>query len=334
MNIFRRKTLKISEKDPTYKVMYLGNVHTTMMKGEGCVDKPVSILWNNYLQNGHCGTEMKLTIQSYGMLVHTKTQGSTEYFYRYMSYCIAHPDYPKLFVWVYHHKGNKFGKVNTRCHAALCQKESKAKVMAVMLTERISLAVKEFTRMKHRQSKTRECLMRTNSCPVNGGVDGSIHPLRTRMLSTGHNFRPSSDKLKSPSLNAITEDRDGEEIVEEEEEEEAEEEVAPLGSSPSASPQYIRRRPSRESLTNLTAILEDKELDQGDNDNVVAYGEDNVDFSDDPMGDSPEGSDGGSSSDLMMDSLNLIPGTLLEFEIGNNVEELLQDAQCPKTPRG
>jgi len=50
MSFFRRrnKTVEISQADPMYKVKYLGNVLTAFLKGDGCVDRPVSILWNNH----------------------------------------------------------------------------------------------------------------------------------------------------------------------------------------------------------------------------------------------------------------------------------------------
>jgi len=106
MSIFKRKkSLVINDHDPTYKVTYLGNVQTAMMKGDGCVDKPVGIIWNTYLRNTSPGMEMKLTITSSGLKAYTKKMGLTEYRAHRISYCIAHPQYPKLFIWVYRHEG-------------------------------------------------------------------------------------------------------------------------------------------------------------------------------------------------------------------------------------
>jgi len=106
MSLFKKKkSLVINDHDPVYKVRYLGNVQTAMMKGEGCVDKPVGIIWNNYLRSSTSGLEMKLTITSSGLKAETKEQGLTEYRAHRISYCIAHPAYPKLFVWVYRHEG-------------------------------------------------------------------------------------------------------------------------------------------------------------------------------------------------------------------------------------
>lgn len=109
MSIFKRKkSLVINDHDPTYKVKYLGNVQTAMMKGDGCVDKPVGIIWHTYTRNCSQGLEMKLTLTSSGLKAYTKQQGLTEYRAHRISYCIAHPSFPKLFVWVYRHEGKIF----------------------------------------------------------------------------------------------------------------------------------------------------------------------------------------------------------------------------------
>lgn len=101
MSLFSwKKNLSISDKEPTYKVRYLGNVQTTLMRGDGCVDKPVTVIWNNYVRSSHPGLEMKLTVSGSGLRAETKEQGITEYRAHRISYCIAHPKYPRLFVWV------------------------------------------------------------------------------------------------------------------------------------------------------------------------------------------------------------------------------------------
>ncbi|XP_064615053.1 protein FAM43A-like [Liolophura sinensis] len=210
MNIFKRKgCLSITEKDPIYKVRYLGNVQTAMMKGDGCVDKPVNVLWNNYLRTTSPGLDMKLTVSSAGLKAYTKEQGLTEYRAHRISYCIAHPSYPKLFVWVYRHEGKRM-KVELRCHAVLCKTETQAKVMAVKLHDKLSLALKEFLREKTRNQNARLVLQRTNSIPRSG----SVVPLRKQLLSTGQSYKPPvSTSTKAPKLGSISED------IEEEEEE-------------------------------------------------------------------------------------------------------------------
>ncbi|XP_071116475.1 protein FAM43A-like [Haliotis cracherodii] len=203
MSIFGwRKSLTISESDPTYKVRYLGNVQTAMMKGDGCVDKPVSIIWNNYMRSSHPGLEMKLVVTGSGLKAYTKEQGLTEYRAHRISYCIAHPQYPRVFVWVYRHEGKKM-KMELRCHAVLCKNELKAKSMALQLHEKLSFALKEFQRDKVRKQNSRLVLQRTNSLPK----AGSVLPLRKQMLSTATNFKPPVSKSNTaPKLGAITED--------------------------------------------------------------------------------------------------------------------------------
>ena len=220
MSFFKKsKSFKVSERDPTYKVRYLGNVQTSMMKGDGCVDKPVKILWDNYMKNAPMGLDMKLTVCAAGLKAHTKEQGLTEYRAHRISYCVAHPKHPKLFVWVYRHEGKKL-KVELRCHAVLCKTEEKAKAMAVLLHDKLSLALSEFLREKTRSQNSRLTLQRTNSLPSSSshskmGFTGV--PLRKKMLSTGQNFKPSVDKSSSaPKLGAISEDMESEVLGDEE----------------------------------------------------------------------------------------------------------------------
>lgn len=215
MSLFNwKKNLAISEKEPTFKVRYLGNVQTAMMKGDGCVDKPVTIIWNNYTRSSHPGLEMKLTITSSGLSAYTKEQGITEYRAHRISYCIAHPKYPRLFVWVYRHEGKKM-KVELRCHAVLCKTEAKAKALAVQLHEKLKFALKEFCREKTRKQNSRLVLQRTNSLPQSG----EILPKRTQFLSTGQKFKPPISKSNTaPKLGDIWEDPIDEELAEIDEE--------------------------------------------------------------------------------------------------------------------
>lgn len=212
MSLFSwKKNLSISDKEPTYKVRYLGNVQTTMMRGDGCVDKPVMVIWNNYVRSSHPGLDMKLTVSGTGLRAHTKEQGVTEYRAHRISYCIAHPKYPKLFVWVYRHEGKKM-KLELRCHAVLCKTEAKAKAMAVQLHEKLKFALKEFMREKTRKQNSRLVLQRTNSVPQSG----ELLPKRTQLLSTGGKFKPPISKSNTaPRLGAISEDFEQDELLEE-----------------------------------------------------------------------------------------------------------------------
>ncbi len=279
----KSKSFTVSERDPTHKVRYLGNVQTTMMKGEGCVDKPVKILWDNFVKNAPTGVEMKLTICGAGLKVHTKLQGLTEYRAHRISYCVAHPRYPKLFVWVYRHEGKKM-KVELRCHAVLCKTEEKAKAMAVLLHDKLQLALSEFLREKTRSQNSRLALQRTNSMPSMGftGV-----PLRKKMLSTAQNFKPSVEKSPgAPKLGAISEDLEPE-IVEEDEDGEEEEEDASLFQEAHET-RHRRRRSRDDSGLNFINVEIGNDIEELKNNEKVQQYLANQDSEEDEDGSSTE----------------------------------------------
>ena len=49
--LWKKRSLNLTEYDPVYKVVYLGNVLTPWAKGDGCCDKPLATLWKNYCSN-------------------------------------------------------------------------------------------------------------------------------------------------------------------------------------------------------------------------------------------------------------------------------------------
>jgi hypothetical protein len=306
MNIFKskRKTLTITEKDPTHKVLYLGNVHTAMMKGEGCVDKPVNIIWKNYLRSACNGKDMELTVTAYGLKVKTRDQGVTEYRAHRITYCIAHPQYPKLFIWVYRHEGKRM-KVDLRCHAVLCKSESKAKAIAVTLHEKLSLALREFMAEKNIKQRTRLLMQRTNSLPTHG----TALPLRKKMLSTAENFKPSVEKSASaPKLNDITEG-------EEEEEYEADDrcKVANCACLPSLDEEEDEFDAEEYAVrSDLGSVASDS----SSGDAVVIP---------DPTGDDPESLDDLEKEVGIVDDLDLLQSRMVALEVGNDIDELKND---------
>ncbi|KAF8793137.1 Protein FAM43A like protein [Argiope bruennichi] len=203
--LWNKRSVTITEYDPTYKVTYLGNVITQYAKGDGCVDKPLATLWKNYCANVKHEITMKLTITNSGLKATTKEHGLTEYWANRITFCAAPPQYPKVFCWIYRHEGRRM-KQELRCHAVLCDKEDKAKTMASQLNQRLTLALQEFRREKLSRQKARLSL--ANSC-----YDNPTIPRRKLLLSTGStNFRPPLERSKSaPKLTAIDE-------IEEEEE--------------------------------------------------------------------------------------------------------------------
>ncbi|GFT35255.1 protein FAM43A [Nephila pilipes] len=203
--LWNKRSVTITEYDPTYKVTYLGNVITQYAKGDGCVDKPLATLWKNYCANVKHEITMKLTISNSGLKATTKEHGLTEYWANRITFCASPPQYPKVFCWIYRHEGRRM-KQELRCHAVLCDKEDKAKTMANQLNQRLTLALQEFRREKLSRQKARLSL--ANSC-----YDNPTIPRRKLLLSTGStNFRPPLERSKSaPKLTAIDE-------IEEEEE--------------------------------------------------------------------------------------------------------------------
>ncbi|GAB6026268.1 hypothetical protein CHUAL_012476 [Chamberlinius hualienensis] len=200
----KKRSVTITEYDPTYKVVYLGNVLTAWAKGEGCSDKPLTTLWKNYCQNVRPDVQMKVTICNSGLKAVTKEHGLTEYWSHRITYWVAHPHYPKVFAWVYRHEGKKL-RQELRCHAVLCAKEDIARRMANQLEDKLTLALQEFKREKICRQNARLSL--ANSVYANPSL-----PRRKILLSTGSaNYRPPIQRSKSaPKLMAIEEADDDE----------------------------------------------------------------------------------------------------------------------------
>lgn len=225
--LWKRRSVTITEYDPTYKVAYLGNVLTGWAKGDGCVEKPLSTLWKNYTGSSKPDVPMKLTVCNAGLKAVTKEHGLTEYWSHRITYCAAPSSFPRVFCWVYRHEGRKL-KQELRCHAVLCSKEAVARRMASQLRAKLALALSEFKRDKVCRQNARLSL-------ANSVYDNPSLPRRKILLSTGsHNYRPPLERSKSaPKLMVI------EESLEEEEEEQEEELTETAGSG-------VERRPSAE----------------------------------------------------------------------------------------
>jgi len=211
MSFWKRRTANITDYDPTYRVVYLGNVLTGWAKGDGCVDKPLSTLWRNHISSEKADILMKVTVVGSGLRAVTKEHGLTEYWANRVTYCTAHPSYPRVFCWIYRHEGRKM-KQELRCHAVLCPKEEKARQMATCLQERLHQALVDFKKEKISRQNARLSL-------ANCLQDNPSMPYRKLLLQTGTcNYKPPIERSKSaPKLTSIVE-------AELEEEEEGEEE--------------------------------------------------------------------------------------------------------------
>ena len=69
--------------------------------GDGCVDKPLSTLWRNHISSDKPDIVMKMTVVGSGLRAVTKEHGLTEYWANRITYCTAHPSYPRVFCWIY-----------------------------------------------------------------------------------------------------------------------------------------------------------------------------------------------------------------------------------------
>ncbi|KAK0074735.1 hypothetical protein PV325_007867 [Microctonus aethiopoides] len=176
------------------------------MQGEGCLEKPISTLWRNYVSNNRPDVAMKLTVTNGGLTATTKDHGLTEYWAHRITYSTASSFHPLLFVWIYRHEGRKL-RPELRCHAALCTKESIAKKLATTLDGRLHQALHEFRRDKISRQNARLSL-------ANAVYENPSLPRRKILLSTGgQNYRPPLERSRSaPKLSAIVEDSAAEEI--------------------------------------------------------------------------------------------------------------------------
>lgn len=106
-----------------------------LFSGEGCVEKPMSTLWRNYVQHYKPEVVMRIKVSSSGLKATTKQHGLTEYWSHRITHCAAPENFPRVFCWIYRHEGRKL-KHELRCHAVLCSKESIARDISVTLQVR------------------------------------------------------------------------------------------------------------------------------------------------------------------------------------------------------
>uniref|UniRef100_A0A1B0CYZ0 Uncharacterized protein n=1 Tax=Phlebotomus papatasi TaxID=29031 RepID=A0A1B0CYZ0_PHLPP len=170
------------------------------LQREGCVEKPMSTLWRNYVQHYKPEVVMRIKVSSSGLKATTKQHGLTEYWSHRITHCAAPENFPRVFCWIYRHEGRKL-KHELRCHAVLCSKESIARDISVTLQNNLFKALKEFRQDKLARQNARLSL-------ANSVYDNPVIPRRKLLLSVGgNNYRPPLERSKSaPKLMAIEED--------------------------------------------------------------------------------------------------------------------------------
>ncbi|TKR80470.1 hypothetical protein L596_014540 [Steinernema carpocapsae] len=214
----KRQSYTLNPANENYNVVYLGNVLTIMAKGQASVEKPLGLIWRTYLgRQQKNDMQMKLMVTRSGLKAETKQQGLTEYWAHRITYCLAPPEYPKVFCWVYKHEGKRM-KPELRCHAVLCKKGPEPEQISNRLHEMLHAALLEYKREKVAMEKARR----------SSTASGSGVCRRKLMLQTGSlNFRPPVSRSKSaPRLGSI----DEEEEEEDEDIEDAEENFSDWGS--------------------------------------------------------------------------------------------------------
>nr|XP_023027383.1 uncharacterized protein LOC111515389 [Leptinotarsa decemlineata] len=194
----------ISRPDPSYRVVYLGNVVTGWAQDKDLLEKPLATLWKNYTQSSRADIRMQLTVSGGGLRATTKDHGLTEYWAHRLTTCATLPQFPRLFCWVYRHEGKRL-RHELRCHAVVCSTSAVAKQIEDELKHFLALALFEFKRDKLSRQNARLSL-------VNSVYENPTIPRRKILLSTGsHNYKPPLERSKSaPKLTSI------EEIIEEE----------------------------------------------------------------------------------------------------------------------
>lgn len=273
VQFWKRRNANITEYDPTYRVVYLGNVLTGWAKGDGCVDKPLSTLWRNHVSSDKADIVMKVTIVGSGLKAVTKEHGLTEYWANRITYTMAHPAYPRVFCWIYRHEGRKM-KQELRCHAVLCPKEEKATLMATQLSERLHRALVDFRKEKKARQDARLSL-------ANCIHDNPSMPYRKLLLQAGtSNYKPPIERSKSaPKLSSIEEavHEEDEEVEEEEEDlemcfgEECEVAVTSVEISPRIPRLPSSSPPCLPSSKNDAVLIFDPEEDSDDEDEIRDY---------------------------------------------------------------
>ncbi|KAG9511150.1 Glutaminyl-peptide cyclotransferase, partial [Fragariocoptes setiger] len=203
LKFWNKKSFQVNNYDPTFKVIYLGNLGIQLWsKEDSCVAKPILQLWNNYQTNVKTEIVMRLTICNSGLKAITRQHGLTQYWSNRLIYCCSHKDFPKIFCWIYRHEGKKM-RQELRCHAVLCPSSTNASKMVTLLNTRLTSALQEFRREKQSRQNSR---MNISNSSSRQEISLTM-PLRKQILTKGSaNFRPPLERSKSaPKLSMIHE---------------------------------------------------------------------------------------------------------------------------------
>lgn len=145
---------KITEKDPVFKVRYIGCTETFVATGKGCTNIPVQKLWDN------AGEEKSLkrtTIQinTSGIVMadlDKKGKGAHDRLFDIENISFCNADCvlnERIFTWICKDDSSP----SLICHAVLCSSKEKAKAMALVLSRAFQIAYKEWQMSKTKVSR-------------------------------------------------------------------------------------------------------------------------------------------------------------------------------------
>ena len=200
----RRASFDVNQRPLTFKVYYLGNVATSLTRGDGCADRPAKILWDMHVKNeGRLGRKLRLMVTNGGLQAESYSKTSTTNditLYctnRIAYYLVASKLNPKMFIWIYRHVNVRSGlTTELRCHACLCSREDDAKTLVDLLHHHLQDSLREYVREKHRRQISRLSLP---SSLYLTSTDKTINEPPKRLLtrSQASNYRPSLSRSMS-----------------------------------------------------------------------------------------------------------------------------------------
>ncbi|OWF54478.1 protein FAM43A-like [Mizuhopecten yessoensis] len=140
---------KITERDPVFKVRYIGCTETFVATGKGCTNGPVQKLWDN------AGEEKSLKrttvqINTNGILLEDmdgKGKGAHGRLFSIENISFCNADCilnERIFTWICKNESCP----SLICHAVLCSSKEKAKTMALVLSRAFQIAYKEWQMSK------------------------------------------------------------------------------------------------------------------------------------------------------------------------------------------
>ena len=127
----RRASFDVNQSPVSFKVHYLGNVATSLTRGDGCADRPAKLLWDMHLRNqGRLGRKLRLTVTNGGLQAEniSKNDSNTDVTLystnRIAYYLLASKLNPKMFIWVYRHVNIRSGLTTEVRNLSIYEKHS------------------------------------------------------------------------------------------------------------------------------------------------------------------------------------------------------------------